>query len=1237
MKTLKYLFIAALAIFSFNACEDVPVPYTIPGMGGGADGSQEDVVFEQDFSSSLGSFKQTVSNSELTWGIDYSSACITGHYKDGNNVSQYKAGESYLVSPAFDLTGKEAAHIVVNHVICYANKSTIKDCHKILLSTDYTGDATKATWIETAFEPVGSSSFTFAETSFNLPAEVIGKSAVYVALYYKSTDNQASTWEVKSMAVKDGEAPVKDEPEETVEMTVAEAIEAYSGTPTPAAVKGYIVGWVEGQNYESGARFNNNVTEENGYTDILLADSPDETDATKCIPVQLPSGEVRSKVNIKDNPNNYKKLVTLTGSIEKYFGVPGLKSVTKALFEGESDDNTGEGDDSEEPTGKIYLKETFAESLGSFKTEQIVNDYAWKHEVYQNNAYAKVSGYANGKSQDAESWLISPAIDLTGETAAKITFDYVINKGDASLAATNHQLMITDNYTGDFFTTKWTPVDFGASNDNTWKFRSASANIPAEFAGKEAVVIAFKYTSTKSASSTWEVNNVVVSGNASSEGGDDNTGEGGDDNTGEGGDDNTGEGGTTPEEGTIAAVIAAGAGEATANGTVVATYARGFLMSDETGSILVYLGDDKGFAVGDAVTVSGTTSLYGGLLQFGNTSTATKNGTADVETPTATQMTGADLDAYVANPTIKYVQYKGTLNVSGYYYNVNVDGASKAVGSIAYPKEGLVADELNGKEVIVTGYIVGVSGTKYVTTMATSVVAAESDDNTGEGDTTPEEGTIAAVIAAGAGEATANGTVVATYARGFLMSDETGSILVYLGSDNGYAVGDAVTVSGTTSLYAGLLQFGNTSTVTKNGTETVNTPTATQMTGADLDAYIANPTVKYIQYKGTLNISGYYYNVNVEGASTAVGSIAYPKDGSVDASLNGKEVIVTGYAIGVSSNKFVNTMAVSVVAANPDDATGGDTPSENTIASIIAAGAGEATANGTVVATYGRGFLMSDGTGSILVYLGSDNGYAVGDAVTVSGTTSLYAGLLQFGNTSTVTKNGTETVNTPTATQMTGADLDAYIANPTVKYVQYKGTLNISGYYYNVNVEGASKAVGSIAYPKDGSVDASLNGKEVIVTGYTIGVSSSKFVNTMAVSVVAANPDDATGGEEEGGEDESNVLTVAQLIAAYNNGTTGAATITGYIVGTSEAGKSKFTPILGLDKASNTNIIIADDPNETDTSKCIPVQLPSGAVRKGVNLVDNPGNLGKKITLVGEIQKYFSMAGFKNAKEYTIE
>ena len=116
-------------------------------------------------------------------------------------------------------------------------------------------------------------------------------------------------------------------------------------------------------------------------------------------------------------------------------------------------------------------------------------------------------------------------------------------------------------------------------------------------------------------------------------------------------------------------------------------------------------------------------------------------------------------------------------------------------------------------------------------------------------------------------------------------------------------------------MYGGLLQFGNSSTVTKTGTASVSEESATSWSGADMDAYINSPSIKYVEYTGTLSISGYYYNVTVDGASTAVGSIAYPADGLVDASLDGKKITVRGYAIGVSSTKYINTMATSVTEA----------------------------------------------------------------------------------------------------------------------------------------------------------------------------------------------------------------------------------------------------------------------------------------------------------------------------------
>ncbi|MFD1030587.1 DUF6359 domain-containing protein [Metaplanococcus flavidus] len=111
-------------------------------------------------------------------------------------------------------------------------------------------------------------------------------------------------------------------------ITVTEAIANNSGTAT---VNGYIVGTANsGTSYDQAAPFTK-------ATNLGLADSPDETDPAKILPVQLPTGSVRSALNLVDNPANFKAEVNITGSLEAYFSVPGLKSPTsfEILSEGE--------------------------------------------------------------------------------------------------------------------------------------------------------------------------------------------------------------------------------------------------------------------------------------------------------------------------------------------------------------------------------------------------------------------------------------------------------------------------------------------------------------------------------------------------------------------------------------------------------------------------------------------------------------------------------------------------------------------------------------------------------------------------------------------------------------------------------------------------------------------------------------------------------------------------------------
>ncbi|MBQ6583884.1 MAG: choice-of-anchor J domain-containing protein, partial [Alistipes sp.] len=194
---------------------------------------------------------------------------------------------------------------------------------------------------------------------------------------------------------------------------------------------------------------------------------------------------------------------------------------------------------------------------------------------------------------------------------------------------------------------------------------------------------------------------------------------------------------------------------------------------------------------------------------------------------------------------------------------------------------------------------------------------------------------------------------------------------------------------------------------------------------------------------------------------------------------------------------------------------GGDTPggAVKDIAGILAAGTGNySIENAWVVATYARGCLVTDATGKyILCYLGDKAEVpAVGAVVKISGDVTEYAGLLQFGQGTAVTATGeTKSVDLGTPVTMTGADLDAYVGKPEVKYAQYEGALAVSGYYYNVTVEGAQTAVGSLSYPDAAMTDAikALDGKGIKVTGFLIGVSSGKFTNTMVTAVAATGND----------------------------------------------------------------------------------------------------------------------------------
>ena len=280
--------------------------------------------------------------------------------------------------------------------------------------------------------------------------------------------------------------------------------------------------------------------------------------------------------------------------------------------------------------------------------------------------------------------------------------------------------------------------------------------------------------------------------------------------------------------------------------------------------------------------------------------------------------------------------------------------------------------------------------------------------------------TIAEAIAAADNTAVVvkNATVIGVYARGVLVEDATGKLLVYAGSAISANVGDVVKVEGAMATYGGLRQVA-TPTVTVTGSTTYTYPTATVMDGAAMDAYLSNPVIKYVEYTGTLSISGYYYNVTIDGAATAVGSLAYVIDGTVDASLDGQKIDVCGWTIGFSGGKYVNTMIRSVVAAGSTEPTPEPEPEPTpdgvvkaTVEEFLLAAEGDIVYELTGViknvanTNYGN-FDLQDETGTVYVYgIYDEDGNKVftslglkeGDTLTLRGVRSSYNDEPQVGS-----------------------------------------------------------------------------------------------------------------------------------------------------------------------------------------------------------------------------------------------
>ena len=275
---------------------------------------------------------------------------------------------------------------------------------------------------------------------------------------------------------------------------------------TSAYVKGYIVGSLKNGTFNAS---NASFTAEGAVaTNIMIADDASCTDFNLVAAVQLADKyDIRTSLNLIDNPGNLGKQLTIAGKVTKYCGHIGVKEPT-AFTLGEGGGTTPDDPVTPPAQGALY-SETFASGMGDFTIENVTLpeglSYIFKADTQY--GYIQASAYASGKNYASEAYLVSPVFDAT--KAAKLTakFDQAL-KFFASIDAAKTEATIVARVEGG----EWQTLTIPTYPENTdWTFVNTGDIDLAAFDGKK-FQIAFRYTSTDTKAGTWRIKNFEING-----------------------------------------------------------------------------------------------------------------------------------------------------------------------------------------------------------------------------------------------------------------------------------------------------------------------------------------------------------------------------------------------------------------------------------------------------------------------------------------------------------------------------------------------------------------------------------------------------------------------------------------------------------------------------------------------------------------------------------------------------
>lgn len=155
---------------------------------------------------------------------------------------------------------------------------------------------------------------------------------------------------------------------------------------------------------------------------------------------------------------------------------------------------------------------------------------------------------------------------------------------------------------------------------------------------------------------------------------------------------------------------------------------------------------------------------------------------------------------------------------------------------------------------------------------------------------------------------TVTGQVTALTTKGFVLTDDTASIYVYLNATpSAYSIGQTVTIAGDVEAYSKGLQFKSSSTITPGAPGSYVYPSPAAYGLAEVTAFNAdasNRLATYVQFNAVVDHSSSYYNVYIGGTSAINATLYYAPSTFTSGLVTGDYVTVKGYAAAISAGKM---------------------------------------------------------------------------------------------------------------------------------------------------------------------------------------------------------------------------------------------------------------------------------------------------------------------------------------------